>query len=61
MPVYTLGGENHLQTLQGILPINRSPEWMDIFFDTLGTFLGLLVYLLLLRIKDHTERLKSEH
>lgn len=50
-----------IEILQGILPINRSPEWMDIFFDTLGTFLGLLVYLLLLRIKDHTERLKSEH
>ena len=50
-----------IEILQGILPTNRSPEWMDIVFDALGTFLGLLIYLLLLRIKDQSERVKSEH
>ena len=50
-----------IEILQGILPINRSPEWMDIVFDALGTFLGLLIYILLLRIKDQNERVKSEY
>ena len=41
-----------IEILQGILPTNRSPEWIDIIFDALGTFLGILIYLLLLSIKD---------
>ena len=44
-----------------ILPTNRSPEWMDVVFDALGTFLGLLIYLLLLRIKDQNKHTKSEY
>ena len=50
-----------IEILQGILPTNRSPEWIDIIFDALGTFLGILIYLLLLNIKDQSERIKSEH
>ena len=50
-----------IEILQGILPTNRSPEWIDIIFDALGTFLGILIYLLLLSVKDQSERLKSEH
>ena len=33
-----------IEILQGILPTNRSPEWIDIIFDALGTFLGILIY-----------------
>ena len=50
-----------IEILQGILPTDRSPEWIDIIFDALGTFLGILIYLLLLSIKDQSERIKSEH
>ena len=50
-----------IEILQGILPTNRSPEWIDIIFDALGTFLGILIYLLLLSIKDQSKRIKSEH
>ena len=44
-----------IEILQGILPTNRSPDWMDVVFDALGTLIGLFVYLLLLRIKDKKE------
>lgn len=50
-----------IEILQGILPTNRSPEWTDIIFDALGTFLGILIYLLLLSIKDQSKPIKSEH
>jgi VanZ family protein len=50
-----------IEVLQGILPTNRSPEWMDVVFDAIGTILGLLVYLLLLRIKDKKEGQNFEH
>ena len=50
-----------IEILQGILPTNRSPEWIDIIFDALGTFLGILIYLLLLSIKDQSKRIKSEY
>ena len=50
-----------IEILQGILPTNRSPEWIDIIFDALGTFLGILIYLLLLSIKDQSKPIKSEH
>ena len=50
-----------IEVLQGILPTNRSPEWMDVVFDALGTFLGLLIYLLLLRIKDQNKQTNSEY
>jgi VanZ family protein len=50
-----------IEILQGLLPTNRSPEWMDIVFDAIGTFLGVLLYLLLLRIKDQSERTKSAY
>ena len=50
-----------IEVLQGILPTNRSPEWMDVVFDAIGTILGLLVYLLLLRIKDKEEGQNFEH
>ena len=50
-----------IEILQGILPTNRSPEWIDIIFDAVGTFLGILIYLLLLSIKDQSKPIKSEH
>ncbi len=50
-----------IEILQGILPTDRSPEWIDIIFDALGTFLGILIYLLLLSIKDQSKPIKSEH
>ena len=50
-----------IEILQGILPTDRSPEWIDIIFDALGTFLGILIYLLLLSIKDQSKPRKSEH
>ena len=50
-----------IEVLQGILPTSRSPEWMDVIFDALGTFFGLLVYLLILRIKDQNKQTNSEY